>query len=133
MNWMRSSPHWQLSLSTALNILSALNSFEGPQQVRVSKSTGYQIENNSHLDSIDAKILNDLKKRKLILKERHRFQCHQRPSFLNRPHQNWKRSYLRTGLHQCIQALKFNAYNFNSQGVQISSGALHPLNKVRGI
>lgn len=27
--------------------------------------------------------------------------------------------------------MKFKPYNFNSQGVQISSGALHPLNKVR--
>ena len=91
-----------------------------------------QIKNNSHLDSIDAKILNDLKKRKLIAQGKITdFNVTKGPEFstdLTKLETDLTSDMVSTNAYK---DLKFKPYNFNSQGVQISSGALHPLNKVR--
>lgn len=82
--------------------------------------------------SIDNKVVNDLKKRKLIVVRKEvDFKVSKGSDF------STELTKLETDItaemiaSSSYKDLKFKPYNFNSQGVPPLSGALHPLNKVR--
>lgn len=82
--------------------------------------------------SIDAKVLADLKKRKLIVpKKRTDFVVTKGDDFsleLTKLETDITSEMVATGSYKDA---KFKPYNFNSQGLAVQSGALHPLSKVR--
>ncbi|SCV00977.1 LAMI_0G08526g1_1 [Lachancea mirantina] len=84
------------------------------------------------LDGIDDKVLNDLKKRKLVapIKETS-FNIVKGSDFstdLTKPETDLTAEMVSTGSYK---DLKFKPYNFNSEGIIPESGALHPLSKIR--
>ncbi|CCF57332.1 hypothetical protein KAFR_0C03400 [Kazachstania africana CBS 2517] len=83
-------------------------------------------------DSIDNKVIADLKKRKLIVQRKETdFIITKGAEFsleLTKLETDITSDMIVTGAYK---DLKFKPYNFNSQGISTQSGALHPLNKVR--
>ncbi|EDO15344.1 hypothetical protein Kpol_1011p16 [Vanderwaltozyma polyspora DSM 70294] len=83
-------------------------------------------------ETVDDKTINDLKKRKLVLpKKLTDFIVTKGEDFsleLTKFETDVTSDMIVTGSYK---DLKFKPYNFNSQGLQATSGALHPLNKVR--
>ncbi|AMD20255.1 HDL489Cp [Eremothecium sinecaudum] len=84
------------------------------------------------LSGIDAKTINDLKKRKLITPRKETsFNVVKGPEFsleLTKMETDITSDMVVNGSYK---NLNFKPYNFNSQGVEPQSGALHPLNKVK--
>ncbi|KOG99798.1 phenylalanine--tRNA ligase subunit alpha [Saccharomyces eubayanus] len=91
-----------------------------------------QIKANSDLESIDAKTLNDLKKRKLVVQGKitdfHVIKGADFSTELTKLETDLTSDMVSTNAYKDLQ---FKPYNFNSQGLQVNSGALHPLNKVK--
>ncbi|KAL6939900.1 Phenylalanyl-tRNA synthetase, beta subunit, cytoplasmic [Hanseniaspora osmophila] len=81
---------------------------------------------------IDSKVLNDLKKRKLVApKKISIFSVVKGADFsttLTKMETDLTSDMITSGSYK---DLKFRSYNFNSQGAMPASGSLHPLNKVR--
>lgn len=82
--------------------------------------------------SIDSKVLADLKKRKLIIpKKQTDFVVTKGEDFsveLTKLETDITSDMVTSGSYKDV---KFKPYNFNSQGLDVQSGALHPLSKVR--
>ncbi|CCE62694.1 hypothetical protein TPHA_0D00500 [Tetrapisispora phaffii CBS 4417] len=83
-------------------------------------------------EPIDNKIIADLKKRKLIIPKKNAdFSVIKGPDFsldLIKSETDVTSDMITSGSYKDA---KFKPYNFNSQGIDPQSGALHPLNKVR--
>ncbi|CCH58247.1 hypothetical protein TBLA_0A04530 [Henningerozyma blattae CBS 6284] len=90
-----------------------------------------QIAKNEHSD-IDAKVIADLKKRKLITPRKQTdYSVTKGVDFsleLTKLETDITSDMVVSGSYKDA---KFKPYNFNSQGLPAASGALHPLNKVR--
>lgn len=87
---------------------------------------------SNDIAGISDKVLNDLKKRKLIIpKKQTTFKVVKGADFstdLTKLETDLTSDMVASGSYA---GLKFKSYNFNSQGPPPQSGALHPLNKVR--
>ena len=83
-------------------------------------------------DSLDKNVVNDLKKRKLITpKKLTDFEVVKGAEFsleIKKLETDITSDMVVTGSYK---DLEFKPYNFNSQGLEVQSGALHPLSKVR--
>lgn len=83
-------------------------------------------------DTLDAKVLNELKKRRLISKvKKFWFEISKGPQFaLSIPKLETELTIemIQSGAWKTAQ---FKPYNFNAEGTNPDAGALHPLNKVR--
>lgn len=124
--WIKKTADNELELSDKLKTLD-LNNLEDS-----TKDLLIKISQNNDIDSIDNKILADLKKRKLISQRKETdFYITKGSDFsltLTKLETDLTSDMISTGTYK---DLKFKPYNFNSQGLSTQSGALHPLNKVR--
>lgn len=120
--WIKKTPENELTLSDKVNLEEQLVDETKEQLIAI------QLPNQTLGD----KIINDLKKRKLVTPRKETdFHVIKGSDF------SLELTKLETDLTSEMIAtnsykdLKFKPYNFNSQGVPTQSGALHPLSKVR--
>lgn len=125
--WIKKTPENELVLSEKI---AAGSGDVSCQLTDETKDQLIAIQNPAN--QLDAKTINDLKKRKLVTPRKETdFHVVKGPDF------SLELTKLETDLTSDMIAtnsykdLKFKPYNFNSQGVPPQSGALHPLNKVR--
>ncbi|KAK5773733.1 phenylalanine--tRNA ligase subunit alpha PWA37_005020 [Arxiozyma heterogenica] len=125
--WIKKTPENELVLSEKI---ASGNEDITSQLTDETKDQLIAIQNPAN--QLDAKTINDLKKRKLVTPRKETdFHVVKGPDF------SLELTKLETDLTSDMIAtnsykdLKFKPYNFNSQGVPPQSGALHPLNKVR--
>lgn len=121
--WIKKSLENELTLNEKIGDISLLNDKTRELLMKIEKKDFSQI---------DEKILNELKKRKLIIPKKdttfHITKGSDFSTVLKKLETDMTSDMVSSGSYK---DMVFRPYNFNSQGLPLHSGALHPLNKVR--
>lgn len=121
--WIVKTPNNELKLSDAVSDITQVKDQTKDQLIKIRAND---------IESISAKDIADLKKRKLITPRKETtFKVVKGKDFstkLDKLETDITSEMVATGSYK---DLKFKDFNFNSQGIDPQSGALHPLNKVR--